>query len=101
MPVNRKHPVSQAPCQGERVQKPILIQSSNQTAVPRTINPCQRKGDVPGTQRNGWDRLVVVVGGITSTQGTWECRVQGEGLETSSSETATHTEVIDLDDGCG
>jgi hypothetical protein len=35
-----------------------------------------------GTQRDGWDRLVVVVGGITSTQGARENRVQGEGPET-------------------
>ena len=48
--------------------------------------------------RNGprWDRLAVVAGGVTTTQGVRESRTQGEGPETQSSNPRTHTEVLDL-----
>ena len=49
-----------------------------------------------GTQRDRWDRLVVVVGGVTSTQGARESRVQGEEPETWPFKATTHTEVLDL-----
>ena len=48
--------------------------------------------------RNGhrWDRLAVVVGGVTTTQGAWESHAQGEGPKTPSSNPGTHIEVLDL-----
>jgi site-specific recombinase XerC len=49
-----------------------------------------------GRNRFRWDRLAVVVGGVTTTQGVRESRTQGEGPETQSSNPRTHTEVIDL-----
>ena len=49
-----------------------------------------------GRSGHRWDRLVVVVGGVTTTQGVRESRTQGEGPETQSSNPRTHTEVLDL-----
>ena len=48
--------------------------------------------------RNGyrWDRLAVVVGGVTSIQGEWESHTKGEGPEIQPSSRANYTEVLDL-----
>ena len=50
--------------------------------LPRNHLSLPAREDVLGTQRDRWDRLVVVVGGVTSTQGARESRAQGEGPET-------------------
>ena len=50
--------------------------------LPRNHLSLPAREDVLGTQRDRWDRLVVVVGGVTTTQGTWESHVQGKEPET-------------------
>ena len=64
--------------------------------LPRNHLSLPAREDVLGTQRDRWDRLVVVVGGVTSTQGARESRVQGEEPETWPFKATTHTEVLDL-----
>ena len=54
------------------------------------------RGTCLGCNGHRWDRLAIVVGGVTTTQGVWESHTKGEGPEIQPSSRANYTEVLDL-----
>jgi len=77
VPANTKNPVLKLPVR-ENVfrSQPNPIPVTRQ--LPRNHLSLPAREDVLGTQQDRRDRLVVVVGGVTPTQGTWESHVQGK-----------------------
>lgn len=72
---------SSSPCPGERVRKPTRPHPSNQTATGEPVWPSLLEAAGLGSSGPDGDRLAVVAGGVTSTQGMWESHMQGEGPE--------------------
>jgi len=78
----------QALYQRERVRKPTRPHSRGILRIPVTRQLPRNHLAFParetllGRTRLRWNRLAVVVGGVTTTQGAWESHAQGEGPKT-------------------